>query len=116
MKQQYQKKKQKPSTSTNDATKENSTIVIDVYKRERKILLKAPIAAYLEEKELVSNFRLLQEVRVEIVANSLESAIIYKSISNSLIKQNLLELSKKLKDEIYTDEVIAANSKRENMM
>src|SRR5207253_2602046 len=92
--------------------------VVDVLKEESKISLKAPISAYLEEKKLVSNFSLYQEVRVEIEGDSLESVIIQKSISSNLIKQKLLELSKKLKEEeivkIYTDGAMVVNSKREN--
>ncbi|CAG8648464.1 7638_t:CDS:1, partial [Scutellospora calospora] len=48
------------------------------------------ISAYLEEKELVINFRLLQEVKVEIVADFLKNAII-QSVESILIKQDLLE-------------------------
>lgn len=91
---------------------------MDVLKEEGKILLKVPITAYLEEKELVFNFSSSQEVRVKIVADLLESAIIQKSVNNKSIKQKLLELNKKLKGkvivEIYTDGAMVANSKGEN--
>ena len=94
--------------------------MIDVYKEEERILLKALILAYSEEKELFANFKLSQEVRVEITANSFESTIIHKNIKSSIIKWNLLELNNRLKDEkiveFYTDRAIAVNSERRNKM
>ena len=52
-----------------------------------------------------SNFK--QELRVEIIANSLESAIIQNSIKEEDLKKNLVDTYKKLKEkkviEYYTD-------------
>ena len=81
--------------------------IVDITKKRENIKLKAPISAYIEERDIVANFRIDQEVRVEVTAVTLENAIIQENIKNREMQENLIELGNKLKGrevvEIYTD-------------
>ena len=94
--------------------------IVDIQKVKGKLVLKAPISAYLTEKELILNMKLSQEVRIMITANTIENAIIQNNIANNEIKQNLTELCNKLKGkeivEFYTDGAMEINKATGNKM
>jgi len=83
---------------------------VDITKERENIKLKASILVYIEERDIVANFRIDQEVRVEVTAVTLENAIIQENIKNCEMQENLIELGNKLKGrevvEIYTDEAM----------
>src|SRR5207237_2572031 len=82
--------------------------VVDSLKKEGKdLILKAPVTVFIEPREIVKDSNFRQELRVEITANSLESAIIQNSIKEENLKKDLVDTYKKLKGkkviEYYTE-------------
>ena len=91
--------------------------VVDLLKIEGKdLILKAPVTAFIEPREIVKDSNFRQELRVEITANSLESAIIQNSIKEEDLEKNLIDAYEKLKGkkviEYYTDGALESDSRK----
>jgi len=71
---------------------------------------------FVKPREIVEDSNFRQELRVEIIANSLKSAIIQNSIKEKNLKEDLVDVYKKLKGkkviEYYTDRALESDSKK----
>ena len=71
---------------------------------------------FIEPREIVKDSNFKKELRVEIIANSLKSAIIQNSIKEENLKEDLVDVYEKLKGkkviEYYTDEVLESDSRK----
>jgi exonuclease III/ribonuclease HI len=94
--------------------------VIDISKVGDRIELKVPIDTYTEEQSLVRGVRRYQDVRIEISANNLESAIIQRVIEDKEAKDELIKQNMELKGEniveFYTDGSLVANEGNRSKM
>src|SRR5205085_11660316 len=80
------------------------------------LILKAPVTVFIKPREIVKDSNFRQELRVEITANSLESAIIQNSIKEKDLEKNLVDAYEKLKGkkviEYYTDGALESDSRK----
>jgi ribonuclease HI len=92
--------------------------VVEVWKKESEIEIKAPISTYIEEKEVIKEHRPSQEIRVEITASNIESAIIQRVTEYGKARKELLKIQEKLKEEkvieYYTDGAMKGGNESEN--
>ena len=91
-------------------------VIDSLGKDEKALILKAPISAFIETREVIEDSNFRQELKIEITANSLESAIIQNLIKEEKIKEELVDAYEKLRKEkviqYYTDGALGSNSKK----